>query len=99
MMMQAQIRPPRAGFSGEMDPDLSDAGRGWLRGRPPQPGALRSRPRSVDFSSPRRGASRTNRGRGLVYSLVNRPRAYPVLVDSHALDRVVSGAPGQSAAW
>ena len=86
MMMQAQIRPPRAGFSGEMDPDLlGRRSASWLSavGRL-APGvrfeeaeaSLRSISARLEEEHPE-----TNRGeRASLYPLVKiDPRAYPVL--------------------
>ncbi len=92
MMMQAQIRPPRAGFSGEMDPDLLERrSSSWLSavGRL-APGArfeeaeasLRSISARLEEEHPE-----TNRGeRASLYPLVKiDPRAYPVLRSIAAL--------------
>ena len=86
MMMQAQVRPPRAGFSGEMDPDLLNRrSAGWLSavGRL-APGAgieeaeasLRSISARLEEEHPE-----TNEGeRASLYPLTKiDPRAYPML--------------------
>jgi len=92
MMMQAQVRPPRAGFSGEMDPDLLERrSNSWLSavgrlapglGLEQAEASMRSISARLDKEHPE-----TNRGeRASLYPLTKiDPRAYPVLRSIAAL--------------
>jgi len=92
MMMQAQVRPPRAGFSGEMDPDLLDRrNASWLSavgrlapgvGLEEAEALIRSISARLEEEHPE-----TNRGeRASLYPLTKiDPRAYPVLRSIAAL--------------
>jgi predicted permease len=86
MMMQAQVRPPRAGFSGEMDPGLLDRrNASWLFavGRLAPGVGLEEAEASLRSVSTRLEAEHpeTNRGeRASLYPLTKiDPRAYPLL--------------------
>jgi predicted permease len=86
MMMQAHVRPPRAGFSGEMDPDLLERrGAGWLSavGRLAPGVSLEEAESSLRSTSARLEEEHpeTNRGeRASLYPLTKiDPRAYPLL--------------------
>jgi putative ABC transport system permease protein len=92
MMMQAQVRPPRAGFSGEMDPDLlKRRSAGWLSavGRLAPGASLEQAESSLRAISARLQEEHpeTNRGeRASLYPLTKiDPRGYPVLRSVAAL--------------
>jgi predicted permease len=92
MMMQAQVRPPRAGFSGEMDPDLlKRRSAGWLSavGRLAPGASLEQAESSLRAISARLEEEHpeTNRGeRASLYPLTKiDPHAYPILRSIAAL--------------
>jgi predicted permease len=92
MMMQAQVRPPRAGFSGEMDPDLlKRRSAGWLSavGRLAPGASLEQAESSLRAISARLEEEHpeVNRGERVSLYLLTKidPRAYPILRSIAAL--------------